>query len=327
MKKLILFSLIFISSCGKQNAIIPERDVSIPLSLYLDENDQSPAHLIETKIQNETPVVLVGARGIQSDLELLKYLVPVLADLDSLNLGLWFLNGIPADSLNLFFNHSESDLTARDLLFMSNPAQTGYAEYADFLNYLKNFIRKLPEGTSWNISGTDSTVPSALSYLSWDQRDSEILKEDNSYTIFLHNPIIPIEGKSELPFQGELYYLMITEWQLHQYSGIDLEYSPFGELYLTSQDRENNQPVKERFNGLILCGIQESLTPVRLIEDFINEGNAAEALAAFPDQFIRKKLKPASYIMNLKLRSEDKKRRKILARFSKILSDYYPSEE
>ncbi len=328
MKKLfIILTIALVASCGRQEIIPPSAEVENALTDYLEESAASPASLIRQIREQNRSVLLVGARGGESDLELLAYFVPVLMDMGELSLGLWFLDNVPSSMIDGYFSGDSSDLEAQDLLFASDPSMTGYMEYKEFLEYLRDFITSLPADTSWLIRGaeTGDNTP-FLSYIPYQDLPADSSRND-AYTIFIHNPVETPEKKSYFPFQGQLYYLLIHKWPQYRYAGIDLSHSPFGGLFFNERDREQGVPVRERFDGLLLAGIEKGFTPLHSIEDFINEGNAAEALDAFPNQIIREKIKPASYLMNMKLRREDRKRAKSLEKLSDFLAEYYPSAD
>ena len=328
MKKLLILCIIvLLGSCSRLEITPPAAEVERTLTNYLEETGMSPAALIhQVKDQNRS-VLLVGVRGVQSDLELLAYFIPVLTDMGELSLGLWFLDNVPSPMIDEYFSDDSSGLEADDLLFASDPSFTGYREYREFLEYLRDFIISLPEETHWLVSGSDTQKNNTFFiYIPYSEL-STFSPRDDKYTIFIHNPVQPAEEKSYFPFQGQLYYMLIHKWPQYRYAAIDLAASPFGSLFFNSLDQETGTPVRERFDGVLLAGIEKGFTPLHRIEDFINENNAPEALEAFPRQIIRKKIKPASYLMNMKLRKEDRKWRNSLKKMSDFLSEYYPSFE
>ena len=329
MKKiLILCCAALICSCNKLEILTPLSEEDRALTFYLEEKGTTPAGLLREIGKGGQSVLLIGSRGIESDLELMKYFVPVLVDMDRFSLGLWFLNQVPSKSIERFFSQENSNETAEDLLFQSNPALTGFTEYAEFLEYLKKTVQSLSDEVDWLITGSTEAEDSVfLNYITFDSYTRNSRDFTDYYTLFIHNPVQPAEEKSYFPFQGRLYYLLIHKWPQYQYGGIDLKGSPFGELFFNPQDMAEGVAVKNRFDGIVLAGIDKGFIPLHPIENFINENNALRALDAFPDQVIRKKVKPASYLMNMKLRMEERKRRKNLEKMAEFLSDYYPSND
>ena len=332
MKKYLILCL-FIPlfwSCFNQEIVPPSSEVKDELTIFLKNSYQTPGELIRIQSEEVDTITIIGTRGLRGDLQFLTYLVPVLADMGSLTMELWFLNGVDQAVLDRFFSGEESDYTANDILFLSDPSRTGYTEYADYLDYLRDFIGHYPEQLNWNISGInrdrDDGKVFFVRYIS-----QEIYIADNEvaggYKILIHNPVLNSKGRMELPFQGALYYMMIHEWPLYQYSGIPLENSPFGELYLTQNAITMSHQVQNEFDAIILMGRDEWLFPLNPIEKFINENNTARALMSFPDQLIRKKAKPASYLMNLKLKRDQKRIQKNLSGIQQILLENYPSSE
>ena len=267
-------------------------------------------------------MTLVGMRGNRGDIELLTYLVPVLADLDKLTMELWFLSGVDQVLLDGYFSGEERELTGKDLLFLSDPSRTGYSEHIAFLEYLRDFIMNSPSTLRWKISGINESEEDE-SHLFFRYISQEIYLSDNSlangFKVFIHNPVLDSKGRVELPFRGALYYMLIHEWPLYQYSGIPLKNTPFGELYLTRNSSAMNHKVLNEFDALILMGREEWLFPLNPIQKFINESNTPQALESFPDQIIREKVKPASYLMNLRLKRDQKRIQKNLAKIQQFL--------
>ena len=88
------------------------------LTAFLKKSHQTPGGLIRTLPKEVETITMVGTRGLRGDLQLLTYLVPVLADMDKLTMELWFLNGVEQTVLNRFFSGGESEYNAKDLLFL-----------------------------------------------------------------------------------------------------------------------------------------------------------------------------------------------------------------
>ncbi|OQY33759.1 MAG: hypothetical protein B6241_06820 [Spirochaetaceae bacterium 4572_59] len=333
MKKIILLLLILVLFCGcSQGRIIPiEEKQAAVLSSYLHSEHESPAELIRFYAASDEKILLSGSNGIRSDFDLLRYIVPVLNDLQIRSMGFWFLNNISQEILDNYFSGNSDKYSAKDLLFLSDPSRTGFYELEEFILYLKDFIHRSPEEASlWQISGSelkeDSETSPFLLYSCYSQSEDKKITEERK-KILIHNLLLNENGKWELPFQGALYDLMIHKWPLYHYSGINLNESPFGDLYLSEEDFRNNDTVSRYYDGLILMGVEDLFDPLSPIEAFINEGNTAEALEFFPDQLIRKKVKPASYLMNRTLRSQFNKMKRQFSRFSKIIDENYPSLE
>ncbi len=332
MKKYLILSLCIplFWSCFNQEIVPPSSEMKDELTTFLKYSYLTPGGLIRKQSVEADKITIIGTRGLRGDLQLLTYLVPVLADMNKMTMELWFLSGVDQTILDCFFSGDESEYTAKDLLFLSDPSRTGYTEYADYLDYLRDFISHYPEPLDWKISGiTGYGAEEESSFIRYISQ--EIYLADNGTAkgnkILIHNPVWNSKGRMELPFQGALYYMMIHQWSLYQYSGIPLDDSPFGKLYLTQNDIAMDHQVQNDFDALILMGREEWLFPLNPIEQFINESNTPQALQSFPDQLIRKKAKPASYLMNFSLKREQKKIRKNLTKIQQILLENYPTGE
>lgn len=333
MKK--IFLLLFISllfwSCSQEEIIPLENEQVMVLSSYLQNLHQSPGELIRSYAAKDEKIQLFGREEIRSDFSLLRSIVPVLNDLQMRSMGFWFLDNINQEILDNYFIGNSRQYSAEDLLFLSDPSKTGFYELKDFIVYLKDFIQKSPEEASlWHISGTqlsEDTQPSPYLLYSNGTQSEKKDTTDKRKRVLIHNLLLNENGKWELPFQGALYNLMIHKWPLYRYSGINLNESPFGNLYLSETDNKEQNPISLYYDGLILMGVENLFDPLSPIEGFINEGNAPEALKHFPDQFIRNKVKPASYLMNRTLRRQLNKRKRIFSKFSEIIDENYPSLE
>ena len=314
-----LLILVLLISCSDKGFTIPQEETEIQLSAYMHKESTTQASYISSEAEAGKNVLLYGCRGVSSDLEILKYMVPLLGDLHKLSLGLWFLKGVDQTLLNRYLAGEKDGFTAEDLLFLSDPSRTGYKEYADFLRYLRNYISISPSDLEWNISGQkDDTI-----FLYYDVLEALPLpnSEEKRSLVLIHNPLFDAKGHRLLPFQGQLFSLLIQRWQKYEFSAVSLKDSAFGDLFLTHEDIESGSAVKDSFDCLFLTGQSLPFMPLTKIESFITEENARQALESFPDQIIRKKPKPAAYVMNVKLRRWDKKNIKYLKKLSEILCE------
>jgi len=324
MKKLLcLVPLLILLSCGNPRIERLPDSTETGLTDYLRSRHMSPADLILRSSEDSRGVLLTGTRGLQSDITLLRYLVPVLHDAGHPSMALWFLHSGDEERIEAFMSGSDESITAEDLLFRADPARAGYTEYRDFLDYLKAFNAALPENSTFRVSGLPPLPDQADPFLVYTIPELPVSSGTRD-RVLIHNPLQNSSGHWEIPFQGGLVHLMIHKWSLYRYSGILLSDSPFGDLYLTIEDRDAGRKVSEQYDGLILMGDREIFQPLSLLEGFINEGNTAAALESFPDQWIREQIKPAAYLMNRKLSSRHNRLTGVLEDMEVSAEEHYP---
>lgn len=333
MKKIFLLLFIYplFWSCSQEEIIPIEDEQVMLLSFYLHNSHMSPGELIRSYAAADEKILLLGREEFRTDFSLLRSIVPILNDLQMRSMGFWFLDNINQEILDNYFIGNSDQYSADDLLFLSDPSKTGFYELKDFIVYLRDFIQESPEEASlWHISGTEPSEDTQTSPFLIYSNSAQFEKKDTTdirKRVLIHNLLLSENGKWELPFQGALYNLMINNWPLYHYSGINLNESPFGNMYLSDADNREKIPVSLYYDSLILMGVENLFDPLSPIEGFINEGNTPEALKYFPDQLIRNKVKPASYLMNRTLRRQFNKRKRQFSKFSKIIDENYPSLE
>ncbi|QEN07349.1 hypothetical protein EXM22_04850 [Oceanispirochaeta crateris] len=316
MKYTALFSmtLLLLFSCKAKDLAIPDADerqmfnslVHNGISAYIDK-----------ELEAGHKILINGNSSSVEQFALLKYLIPVLHDKDSLNIGFWFLRGNSDEEIISYLRGDQDALSASELLFNTDPVLCGFQEYADFLAYMKEFYESLDTKEDMIISSFDT----ATVYFDLYAQGRNL---EDWTDLLLHTPLVMPNKRVELPFAGRLYFMMIHDWPLNRYSVIELKDTFLEDQYLTSYDKKMENTAGQKTDALILLDFPHSYEGLTKLEGFIGEGNVTQALESFPRQLIRKKLKPASYLVNKKVDSIHRKINRRMAREYEKISGLLP---
>ncbi|MDA3956519.1 hypothetical protein [Oceanispirochaeta sp.] len=287
----LLFFLFLFLSCRVQTISTPTPEEQ---RQYNDIPRRGIAILLDQEIQNGRKILISGNSQAPEQFELLRYLLPVLHDQDSLNIGFWFLEGNSDQEILSYLKNDSAALSESELLFNTDPLLCGFQEYVDFLIYMRDFYNSLDHQETMVITNSDE----ASVYYSLFRPG---IKNSDRTHFLIHSPILMENNRVELPFKGLLYFQMIHEWPLDRFSAIEIKDTLLENRYLTSSDQDQHRTAGMRTDVLILLYYPTSYKPLSRIEGFINEENISEALKSFPGQIIRKKVKPASYLVNKKV--------------------------
>ena len=253
-------------------------------------------------------------------LEFLSYVIPVLHEQGDLSLRLWFLKNNSDSEVKAFLEGEDGAYTASDLLRRANPVLGGFMAYETFLLNLKSFYNNLEDSESLKISSSDNVI------LDFRLYDGTFKEEAERNVYLIHSPL-PDGRRWEFPFQGILYSMMIHEWPLREYSAIDISGNYLGSSYLTERDADENRTASELIDGLFLMSFPREYIPMTRIESFVTEENISEVLSFFPRQLIREKTKPASYLVNRKIKASHKKAVRSLKRMYESILEEIPGNE
>ena len=310
MKNIImLLTIPLLFSCHANYIETPD---STERQLYNEVIHVEIASAIEEEIKADRKILISGNSQSVEQFDLLKYLLPVLHDRKILSMGFWFLKGNSDLEILKYLRDDKDALTESELLFNTDPVLCGFQEYADFLVYMKDFYSNHDQPNEMVITDSDK----ALVYFDLYQQPGI---RDERYHFMIHTPILLPGNHYELPFAGKLYYMMIHDWPLNHYNVLNIKGTILEDQFLTSSDRKLDITAGMIADALILLGYPESFSPLKKIDEFINEGNVSEALQSFPRQIIRKKVKPASYLVNKKVdRIHRNKYKKIEKEYERI---------
>jgi len=306
----LLFSLLTILSCSSEKL----EPLTGQQRIQLNQIKKSGIpFLLDQTIESDKKILISTTTFSHEQFALYKYLVPLLHDRKSLDMGFWFLKGNSDEEILKYLKNDDDSLTAKQLLFNADPVLCGYGEYEEFLEYLKAFYSELSDPDLMHITGTENAFAIIQIY-------GNITDTENQVRFLIHSPL-PVENhKWQLPFAGEIYYMMVNDWIMNQYSGIEVKDSILGDQYLTTVDQENHIKAAERTDYLLLMGIPKSYQYFTPIESFVNESNVNEALKSFPNQIIREKLKPANYLINQKIsRNYRRSSKRLKSEYMKVI--------
>ena len=288
---LLLFPLLILISCTPLS--VPDT----PQRQLLNEALQP--RKIETLVDEildagHDLTVYASPKGPEA-LSFLSYVIPVLHDHGKLSMRLWFLANSSDEDIMGFLAGRSGAPDAEELLRKANPILCGFEAYRLFLEKLKTFYTELEDPESFTISSSDDVV------LDFRLYDGHFLPKENREVYLIHSPLPVGRASWELPFKGILYSMIIHEWPLREYAGLNITGTSLASDYLTRQDDRNNSPASDKIDGLFLLSYPRQYSPMERIEGFINPENVSRVLSFFPRQIIREKTKPASYLVNMKI--------------------------
>jgi hypothetical protein len=306
MKRLLLLlpALVMISCSGGS---FKAPDESLRHSYNYESSRISIVSLIENDIAEEKKIQIAVHQKSPEALELMKFIIPVLHDRNQLNISFWFLDGNSDAEITAFLKDKVDAPSAEDLLFNTDPRNTGYQEYREFLFGMRTFYKSLSDPENMTIGNA------ADSFIRFSLFNDE--NQNNSRSHYLvHSPLLIDNSKWELPFHGQLYYMMINDWPLNHYSAIKIKGSVLEDMFLTIRDESEERRAGSYLDALILMSYPDNYTPFSSIPSFINEENITDAVKFYPRQIIREKTKPATYLVNKKVERKHRKLSRSLER-------------
>lgn len=260
----------------------------------------SISSLIDQSLESEKRILISVNQKSREALGLMKFIIPILHNRDKLNISFWFLDGNSDTAIMSFLRDEEDAPSAVELLFNADPRITGYLEYEEFLLGMKDFYQSLNEPETMVVGNA------ADAYVRFSLYDPSAKINGRDHYL-VHSPLLIENNKWEIPFNGQLYFMMIHDWTLNQYAAIPVKGSILEDMFVSKFDASTGQTTVSYIDALILMGYPQSYLPFTPIETFINEENISEAVKFYPGQLIKEKTKPAAYLVNSKVERKHRK--------------------
>ncbi len=301
----LLLSLLLLISCRQEPPAIPQEDIQA-LSGHLDTHRPLPSQLLSGELAGGRSAAFVPGSVLRADsIRLMETLLPSLYDAGLRHMGVFFLSGdFQAETDRLILpdrpvrppesesadaespdakpevapDTQEMNTRAEKLLRLSD-SSLGYTEYRDFLVYAARFNRLLPPEEEplhiWAINQFSETGGALAEKL---KADAELPKE----TVLLlwldarENP--DTDGLVSVGhfFSDGLIDTVLSSRDIRDRS---FSFRPGEAPWTEWPDTLKNLPERD-----VVIVSFFPVTPVTPIPEFVEEGNAAEAIASFPGE-------------------------------------------
>lgn len=315
--KNILFALIpfLLISCG---GAVQVPDDAVRRDLNEKTTRLRISEVIDSEIAADNKIQINGNSKSYEAIELIKFLVPLLEDRGNLSMGFWFTDGCSDEEILGFLNDEEGAPEAVDLLFKTDPVLAGFTPYQELLEGIKSFYQEIDNPEDILITSSDEAF---VRFDLYERGDFD----DGRKQYLIHSPLLNSRGRWEMPFQGQLYFMMIHDWLLENYRIIPMEGSVLEYSFLTRENESDGITAGSLMDGIILMGRDSSYTPFHRIEAFITEENIPYALEFFPKQIIREKTNPATYLVNKKVSGRHRRSSRKLEKLYSLITELEPS--
>lgn len=328
----LLIAMLVLTGCRGSESFLPS-DGEV-LHDWLDVRRTTPSEMIQGYLREGRPVFLIQSHPLSADpVELMRYLVPVLEDAGHPSLGLWFVNAGSQKSLDDYLRGAIPDPRGAEALLRGADPSFGYAEYRDFLDYVRNLnTQREPDAPRFRLvalNGEEGPAAGALSLAAYPEGNPGVvwipgawsgMAEDvsalgdriasaaNGNDAAESDPadepptppkpaLIGIHG----PLRENNGRLVLPHGGLIETIGFERDIRDRAYGFTLDEAPFSRWPaVTGEYDGVIVIGLPYvSVTP---IENFIRREDLPEAFVGFPGQFIKKPIRWAAGRMNAKIR-------------------------
>ncbi len=171
LKFLCFFStaaiLVSVLSCSREPVVFNSDEVSL-LNRFLDENAGRPSSLVTAELKNGKDVVFLPDSPFRADsIFMVKAILPAMYDSGLRNMGVFFLPECYQKSIDsiILGPYGDDETACIEAEKLVSAALMGYEEYRDFILYVRDFNRNLPEekealhlwGLNASLGGTEDS--------------------------------------------------------------------------------------------------------------------------------------------------------------------------